>query len=143
MVEFPDNEPDSAVRPLVEFVGAKHEYVKLPDEYRMEFGFPLERPWEITKDSEAYDRQDKVFALLGLLARRSFKIAHKINYDICPCVVSSDMIMYMRLTENTDDMPMVVTKEGLWMPTTLKTMGTFGDHTRSPNIATEKITVGA
>jgi hypothetical protein len=94
------------LRPRIELIKAKNEFICLQEEYRMEYGFPLEKLWQVTKTHESYDPRDKIFALLGMLDKPSFKYAPKINYDFCPCSVYTDMILFRSIENSLDDAPM-------------------------------------
>jgi hypothetical protein len=103
--QFLGEEESSRLQPLIDFVKQRHQYIILVDEYRMDFGFALEKLFQITGHHGSYDPKDKIFALLGLLDQKSDKIAPKLDYRYCPCAVYTDMIVYMRIKEYADDLP--------------------------------------
>lgn len=99
-------ERDGIIRPMIELVKERNEFICLQDEYRIQFGFPLEKLWQVTKTHESFDPRDKIFALLGMLDQPSAKYAPKINYNFCPCAVYTDMILFRSIEDFLEEVPM-------------------------------------
>jgi hypothetical protein len=105
---FPRHE--NSLRKVIDFVKEQHVYIFLVDEFRMDYGFSLDKLFHITEQCESYHPRDKIFALLGLLDQKSAQIAPKLNYRYSPCAVYSDMIVYMQVKNYADDRPIVEAK---------------------------------